>query len=285
MTISWLGLLNGVCIGLPVVAFASPITVFVPVFCGNRRGMELDMPPLAVTSQMLQCYLFAVYALSLGNMITLLIPNCVGFLLGLLWSTLYPHRMARENEMGWRLQYFGALFCMLICTWFAYGRSNPYVASTIAAAVGVVLCTYPLPSMKQAYQTLNPALLGSVYMNLAMLASCVSWVIHASPLVQLDGFVLVSNGAGVIVQGSAILLRAYIQIYHGATSAAVGVRGNDQSTEYGIIKSYQEVYDELGSGDDVKQLRGSCCDMVLTDNQGLGSGKISSRAMGNTHML
>jgi hypothetical protein len=262
----WLQLLNVLCVCLPVVAFASPCTVFGPVFCGRRSEAKrvIEMPPLALTSQMVQCYLFAIYAFSMGNMVTLLIPNVTGFALGLMWSTLYPLRMTNENYRAWKRQCIGALICMAACTLFSFGRNNPYVASSLAAGVGIIMCTYPLSSMKRTLETSNPALLGSVYMNVAMLACCSSWVVHASPLVQFDGFVLISNGAGVLVQGSALLLRFYLLMAKNARHPMSNNAHHSctSSLEEGILESYHDVYRNVGNGEDVVALKGQFCDLV-----------------------
>jgi hypothetical protein len=65
--------------------------------------------------------------------------------------------------------------------------------------------------MRKTLQSKNTALLGSVYMNAAMFSCTAAWVIHSSPWVQFDIFVLVSNSAGVLVQGAALILRIYLQ--------------------------------------------------------------------------
>jgi hypothetical protein len=203
--------LNGLCVSLPVVAFLSPITVFGPAFCGtnynDRKGIE--MPPLAVTAQLLQCFLFMIYADDL-QMTTLFIPNAIGFLLGFLWSTLYPFRMSSDYKRQWQWQYSLAVTCMLFGT-ITMHFGNPYISSTIAALVGVIMCTYPLPVLRKTFHSKNTALLGSVYMNAAMFCCTAAWVIHSSPFIQFDIFVLLSNSAGVLVQGAALMLRIYLQ--------------------------------------------------------------------------
>jgi Sugar efflux transporter for intercellular exchange len=208
-----LALLDILCVSLPVVAFLSPITIFGPAFCGRdssiHDGKEIEMPPLAVTAQMLQCFLFMIYAYDL-QMTTLFIPNAIGFILGFTWSTIYPFRMSSDNRLQWQWQYTLAVTCMLLGTVTTYS-GNPYISSTIAAFVGVVMCTYPLPVMRKTLQSRNTALLGSVYMNAAMFSCTAAWVMHSSPWVQFDIFVLVSNGAGVLVQGAALILRIYLQ--------------------------------------------------------------------------
>ena len=47
-------------------------------------------------------------------------------------------------------------------------------------------------------------------MNLAMMACCSAWVIHSSPFLEYDIFVFVSNAAGVVVQGVALMIRVCI---------------------------------------------------------------------------
>lgn len=86
----------------------------------------------------------------------------------------------------------------------------PYLASSMAAAVGVVMCTYPFPTMQRAYRERNSNLMGSAAMNIAMFTTCSAWVVHSSPFVEYDIFVLVSNAAGVIVQGGALILRIVV---------------------------------------------------------------------------
>jgi hypothetical protein len=110
--------LNALCTCLPIFAFASPATIFLSVFCPPRRAQTQDVgrklnieanqgivhdapsplietPPLALTTQMVSCYLFAIYAYHF-EMWILFIPNSIGFILGLLWSSLYPLKASRD---------------------------------------------------------------------------------------------------------------------------------------------------------------------------------------------
>jgi hypothetical protein len=239
-----LTLLNILCTCLPILAFASPATVFIPAFCPNplrwkvstRNNSEnikkssanhyevtsfdgtlendesstlIEMPPLALTSQMLQCYLFAIYAYHF-QMWTLFIPNSVGFILGCLWSTLYPLKVSPDLKFlkQWKIQYSASMLIMAVGSLTVH--ILPYLSSSIAAAVGVLMCSYPLPVMHRSYTESNSNLLGSTFMNIAMLTCCSAWVIHSSPLVDFDIYVLLSNAAGVCVQAGALLIRSII---------------------------------------------------------------------------
>lgn len=106
-------------------------------------------------------------------------------------------------------------------------RKMPYLSSTIAAGVGVLMCTYPLPSMRQALKEKNSNLMGSTVMNCCMFVTCFVWVIHSSWLVEYDVFVLVANAAGVIVQGGALTLRVIIARDRTTTRAVV--QGGDNA--------------------------------------------------------
>lgn len=212
----WKTVLNILCTLLPIITFASPATVFLPILLqsssrSNQNNNAIEMPPLALTTQMLQCFLFAIYAHHL-NMQTLFIPNIAGFLLGFAWSTIYPFKVVVTSDNGlrrqWRVQYTISILLMMLGA--STIRSVPYLSSTIAAAVGVLMCTYPLPSMHQAYKTNNSNLMGSSLMNITMFATCLAWVVHSSWLVEYDVFVLVSNASGVVVQGGAMILRVVI---------------------------------------------------------------------------
>jgi hypothetical protein len=207
---AWATLLDVLCTILPIITFASPATVFLSVFkSSSSREDVIEMPPLAVTTQMLQCYLFAIYAHHL-QMWTLFIPNTVGFLLGFIWSTMYPLKVTSDPgfRLQWQIQYTISLLVMLMGSLTI--QRMPHLSSTIAAAVGVLMCTYPLPSMRRAYKENNANLMGSAFMNFTMLTTCFVWVVHSSPIVEYDVFVLVSNAAGVVVQGSACVMRAII---------------------------------------------------------------------------
>eukprot|EP00571_Detonula_confervacea_P009349 CAMPEP_0172325746 /NCGR_PEP_ID=MMETSP1058-20130122/54673_1 /TAXON_ID=83371 /ORGANISM="Detonula confervacea, Strain CCMP 353" /LENGTH=236 /DNA_ID=CAMNT_0013042355 /DNA_START=104 /DNA_END=814 /DNA_ORIENTATION=- len=212
---TWTTFLNVLCTLLPIFTFASPATVFLPVLLiksstsNKQQNAMIEMPPLALTTQMLQCFLFAIYAHHL-HMWTLFIPNLAGFLLGFVWSTIYPFKVASDGglRLQWRIQYTISILLMMLGALTI--RTLPYLSSTIAAAVGVLMCTYPLPSMRQAYKEKNSNLMGSSVMNVAMFATCLAWVVHSSWLVEYDIFVLVSNTSGVVVQGGAMILRAII---------------------------------------------------------------------------
>ncbi|KAL7546481.1 hypothetical protein ACHAWF_009820 [Thalassiosira exigua] len=215
-------LLDLLCASLPVVAFASPATVFLPAIADRSKPKQhaVEMPPLAITSQMLQCFLFGIYAWHFG-MSTLLIPNAAGFSLGFLWSALYPFQVVPDEGLRqqWRAQC--ALSLLLMASGSLSVRTMPNLSATVAAAVGVVMCTYPLPAMRRAYAENNSKLMGSGAMNLAMFATCSAWVVHSSPLVEYDVFVLVSNAAGIVVQGSALVLRGVI------AGRSLAARGED----------------------------------------------------------
>lgn len=104
----WLAILKVLCTLLPIITFASPATVFLPVLLnGDDNDGVIAMPPLALTTQMLQCFLFGIYAHHL-QMWALFIPNVAGFLLGFLWSTIYPLKLAADDNQlktQWKVQY------------------------------------------------------------------------------------------------------------------------------------------------------------------------------------
>ena len=227
-----LTLLDLTCMYLPVLAFASPASVFIPVFCPamwsavHRTKFDeayesveannylddtlvlIEIPPLAFTAQMVSCYLFSIYAYHFQKW-TLFIPNSVGFLLGFLWSSLYPRKVSQWSLLKqWKIQYCLSLF--IIAMGPLTVSSLPYLSSSVAAAIGVVMCSYPLPAMQQSLKENNPNLLGSQFMNIAMLICCSAWVIHSSPLVEFDAYVLLANSVGVVVQVLALLIRCII---------------------------------------------------------------------------
>ena len=192
--------------------------MFYPVFCTDRKHNDADaifedapsieMPPLALTTQMLSCYLFAIYAYHF-QMWTLFIPNSFGFVFGFLWSTLYPFKVSPEFGFmkHWRIQYASSMFAMALGSLSVH--NYPYVSSSIAATIGVMMCSYPITAMHQAITESNPNYLGSQSMNIAMLTCCSAWVIHSS-LVEFDAFVLLANAAGVLTQGVALIIRYII---------------------------------------------------------------------------
>jgi len=213
---AWTTILNVLCTLLPIITFASPATIFLPLLLNQTfdTNHAIEMPPLALTTQMLQCFLFAIYAHHM-SMPTLFLPNIAGFLLGFVWATIYPFKvMTSDNgsssrlRQQWRNQYSVSILLCLLGALTVH--TLPYISSTIAAAVGVLMCTYPLPSMRQAYRDNNSNLMGSSVMNLTMFATCLAWVVHSSWLVEYDVFVLVSNGSGVVVQGGALVMRVII---------------------------------------------------------------------------
>jgi hypothetical protein len=65
--------------------------------------------------------------------------------------------------------------------------------------IGAIMSCYPVPMMIRAIKTQNARLLGSVWMNFAMFAMCLVWVIHAI-FVRFDSHVLIANVFGVIAQ-------------------------------------------------------------------------------------
>ena len=166
------------------------------------------MPPLALTTQMLQCFLFTIYAHRI-RMWTLFIPSAVGFILGFIWSTLYPCKVAPDGglRLQWQMQYSISLLLLLGSLTV---RKLPHLTSTIATAAALLSFTYPLQSMREAYTQKNSSLMGSFAMNATMFLTCFVWVLHSSPFVEYDIYVFVSNVAGVIVQGSALILRIVI---------------------------------------------------------------------------
>jgi len=246
--LTWITLLNFLCSILPIITFASPATIFLPVLLkqqqqqrptnypghdhqDNNANNAIEMPPLALTTQMLQCFLFGIYAHHL-HMRTLLIPNVAGFILGFIWSTVYPFKVTTSTSTGgllrtqWRMQYATSWLIMVLGLLTV--RKMPYLSSTIAAGVGVLMCTYPLSSMRQALKEKNTNLMGSTVMNCCMFVTCFVWVIHSSWLVEYDIYVLVANTAGVIVQGGALTLRVVIA-KDGSTTTRAVVQGGDNA--------------------------------------------------------
>mmetsp|Transcript_18859 Transcript_18859/g.33896 ORF Transcript_18859/g.33896 Transcript_18859/m.33896 type:complete len:254 (-) Transcript_18859:355-1116(-) len=241
---AWITLLDLSCEILPIITFVSPATIFLPVLLKqqqrptNNPGHDhqvndntnnatcIEMPPLALTTQMLQCFLWGIYAHQL-HMMTLLIPNVFGFLLGFIWCTIYPFKVVSTGGLRtqWQMQYaisWGFMVLGLLTV-----RKMPYLSSTIAAGVGVLMCTYPLPSMHQALNEKNSNLMGSTVMNCCMFANCVVWLIHSSWWVEYDIFLIVANTAGVIVQAGALTVRVIIARGASTKRSAVVKRGDN----------------------------------------------------------
>ena len=130
--------------------------------------------------------------------------------IGLSWSTLYPCKVAPDGglQLQWQIQYSISLLLMLLGSLTI--RRMSHLTSTIATAAALLSFTYPMQSMREAYTQKNSSLMGSFAMNATMCLTCFVWVLHSSPFVEYDIYVLVSNVAGVIVQGSALILRIVI---------------------------------------------------------------------------
>ncbi len=83
---------------LPLVLFASPVTVF-----WEQRKQNDDvkggitMPPLALTSQAAQCLLFLLYSLCSLNLPGI-VANFGGFLLGVVFLSMYPFFLGQDSE-------------------------------------------------------------------------------------------------------------------------------------------------------------------------------------------
>ena len=163
----WTAVLNTLCICLPVIAFASPATLFIPLFCPavlsrlkkNENAFSfydyeanydvdvdtstlIEMSPLPLTTQMVSCYLFAIYAYHF-EMWALLIPNSVGFVLGLFFASFYPLKVATKSLMRqWEIQY-GLSVCIMVMGATTI-HNIPYLSSSIAAVIGFIMCSYPL---------------------------------------------------------------------------------------------------------------------------------------------
>jgi hypothetical protein len=201
------------CVILPMIAFLSPVTVYYSVFSGRNDASQnaedehndedaLSIPPLPVTSQLLNCFLFGMYAHYTGKW-TLLIPNVIGGVLGLVFVALYPFRMSLEfrNQYLWQIGFL--VLVGVVAAVALYGYGLPEVPANIGMVIGVIMSCYPLAVMARAVKTRDAAILGSVPMNLAMLGCCASWVVHASA-VDFDHAVLTVNVAGVLVQTVAL---------------------------------------------------------------------------------
>lgn len=207
-----------------MIAFLSPATVFWTAFWSSAPTKRvISIPPLPLTSQTLNCFLFGVYAQYCvyvkeppdTQKSTLFVPNALGFGAGVLWLALYACGTFPEGETGqlWRrscLVQVGVLAVMgSFAAYAAYGLGNPDIPSTMGMLVGVVMSCYPVPEMVRAITERNGGILGSVAMNAAMLGCCGFWVLHSS-VVDFDATVLIANGAGVCAQLGSLGIHAYL---------------------------------------------------------------------------
>merc|ERR1711904_150667 len=117
------------------------------------------MPPLPVTSQTLNCFLFGIYA-QYTQQGTLLIPNGTGFVLGLTWVVIYPLRMDSSVHKSAYLRQIACLIAVsVVATIALYYFHCPAVPSSIGMVSGVLMSCYPVPVMLQAIQEKNAELL------------------------------------------------------------------------------------------------------------------------------
>ena len=206
--------LEFLCVALPMLAFFSPVTVFYRAFTNKKsktndtnteNEMKIQMPPLAVTSQFLNCFLFGIFALHEKDTV-LLLPNAVGCVLGFIFTFLYAFKTTDYYATQYKIQVIASLAIALFAAIACFGYDSGAIPSNIGMVAGVFMAAYPAPAMARALRTNNPALLGSLWMNLAMFCCCLSWVIR-STAVEFQIAVLVSNGAGVLAQSGALLIR------------------------------------------------------------------------------
>ncbi|CAD7944068.1 unnamed protein product [Amoebophrya sp. A120] len=98
-------LLDSLCMFLPFFMFLSPgVSVFYPAWkqadrnsanaggVGGSAGASFSLPPLPLTSQTTQCFLWLLFGLHLSKdaQPVVLIPNVVGLVLGVVYLYLYP---------------------------------------------------------------------------------------------------------------------------------------------------------------------------------------------------
>ena len=81
------------CTFFPVAMFLSPATVLLPAF---RKGSTSDLPPLPLTSQTLQCFIWGVFG-AYKHSPVLIVPNTIGLGLGLWFLHLY--KRVHNSEM------------------------------------------------------------------------------------------------------------------------------------------------------------------------------------------
>jgi hypothetical protein len=208
-------ILDSFCIILPMIAFLSPVTVYYSVFFGRKVGSQtverersdenaLPIPPLPVTSQLLNCFLFGIYAHYTWE-VTLLIPNATGAVMGLVFVALYPFGMSSKFRNQYVMQVGLVVLVGAVSVVSLYSFNLPSVPSDIGMVIGVIMSCYPVPVMVRAVKTQNSGILGSVWMNFAMFCCCGSWVVHAG-VVHFDPTVFVANLAGVLAQGLSLCI-------------------------------------------------------------------------------
>lgn len=231
------------CIIFPIIAFLSPVTIYYGVFLGRKDASEnagdageenkLSMPPLLVSSMFLNCFLFGIYAQYTGNL-TLVIPNAAGAVLGLVFMVLYPFGMKAtfRDEYFYQLGFVGLVGAFAAVALYGYGK--PSVPSNVGMVIGVIMCCYPMPVMVRAVRTQDAGLLGSVWMNFAMLCCCSSWVVHAS-VVNFDHTVLIVNIVGVLVQTASLCIHVALHgkepLDEGEVDLKPGGAREDEATE------------------------------------------------------
>lgn len=106
-----LAVLDILCMVLPIILFLTPVTVFWEARKTQRR---VEMPPLALTSQLIQCYLWIIYASGWEEAV-MLIPNVIGAGLAAIFLVLYQRSMNPIFQRQFRSQTLGCVvvgFCV-----------------------------------------------------------------------------------------------------------------------------------------------------------------------------
>eukprot|EP00392_Amoebophrya_sp_AT5.2_P005788 g5798.t1 len=88
----------------------------------------------------------------------------------------------------------------------------------LACLIGLLLLTSPLFVMKQAYETRNPALMGSTAMNACSLTCSLVWTIQGAVFLHKTQ-VTVQNLAGCVANGMALVVRWAMEIWIASRDA------------------------------------------------------------------
>ncbi|CAD7965529.1 unnamed protein product [Amoebophrya sp. A25] len=240
-----------VCAVSPIFMFIAPATLFQPVLCPgcctrrNRHSSDneldgddtppstssptgkgshsheksttqkVEMPPLPLTSQLLNCTVWLLYCI-LEGIIPGVIPNAFGVVFAFIFVMLYiPHYKVQLYRSQLRCQLavtaiFSALLATLFIAALVQGGTQREALSAIIGWMGFSICLlflgYPLAAMFRAIILRNPEVLGSLAMALLTVLCTIAWTINAYVFLN-DAPIFVANIIGIAIHSLSLTVR------------------------------------------------------------------------------
>jgi len=190
------------CVVAPIIFFVSPITVFYPAYL---KGGRVELPPLVLTAQSLQCMVWFVFGMML-NQYVILIPNAIGTILGFIYLACYPYFWKPHLHRTQFMQQLAVSAVIFMSVMALYWIRKEDAIGIIGCTAGIIMLTSPVCVMFEVVKTSNVELMGSLWMGVAQVWCTFSCTVEGYCW-QHKPQIWIQNGIGLSVSIIALVLR------------------------------------------------------------------------------